>query len=907
MQLEHNVQEYSDLLNSDNLDDKADESPERAILRHARHQSPAIADTGHIGTGHTRSTGNTGHTGQHRSKRQHSVHQTHLVRSDADDHRSTLINRTLQQHRLDLEYRSAADRSRHRSRSSRKDSGTHRATISLRHADPGELSPAEMLRHRRVRSRSRSYDSVSPRRHSRSPSRSRGKKKKSHKKRKHSSTSSSSRRRSSSSSRERSKHRHIYKKKKKHTNSHSSKRDKHVKKHKRKRSPSPSPSSSSSVVSSSYYSSSRQRSPARKRSRTTNSVAKSNLLPAASKSAAGRGSRQSSFEGGSGGNNSRMSRLLLPNFPSSQEERETQADHRPLCAQPFCLHRDIQNGDTEKSEKCRSAERLGVFIGSDGRLFAYPNTSSVSQIPQIHVERSSVPVQGTPIRPLDKSFSVYTPYDCHSDIPKEKGYNSTSLCRRLVSSKPKPSKTVGTQTIHYVADQLTRSDNQLREIRPSSSSSVHFHRDGVSDPYQYRQSTSSQANEDIGFSQNILTENLCISQRFPVPLGTTERCSRLCNVGTVTSPTITNVSAQSVAITEISVVSPDWYNIENSATPQIVASGRSVSSWDPHEDSSSLPHHLYRRQPVRLGSSCGTGGTSVSWTMDRRPIPAPYQCARDESNFSLSNTSGSQGKEFHCIGVNGQHYSGSLYKASGRDSIHSSLRGGVEHPEFVPSSQHTAVSEAHTGQVQHSSRPDVSNRQTDLHRVVPESGNSKQDFPDHGLSINRPVCHTSEPQAATICVTHTGSEGAINRCHLDGLESHTRLCVSTVPSHSNCDKQSTDIPVQNSIDCSFMARQTMVSRAPRSVGVSTGISTSNAKSACSAKRQNSASKPGSSTTSRLGIVKQSLRDKQFSSEVAEHVSKAQRDSTVKSMMQNGKSSVIGQINGRLILSRPLPR
>ena len=256
MQLEHNDQDYSDLLNSDSPDDKADESPERAILRHARHQSQAIADTGH-----------TGPTGQHRSKRQHSVHRTHSARSDADDHRSTLINRTLQQHWLDLEYRSAADRSRHHSRSSRKDSGTHRATISLRHADSGELSPAEMLRHRRVRSRSRSFDSVSPRRHSRSPSRSRGKKKKSHKKRKHSSTSSSSRRRSSSSSRERSKHRHIYKKKKKHTNSHSSNRDKHVKKHKKKRSPSPSPSSSSSIVSSSCSSSSRQRSPARKRSR----------------------------------------------------------------------------------------------------------------------------------------------------------------------------------------------------------------------------------------------------------------------------------------------------------------------------------------------------------------------------------------------------------------------------------------------------------------------------------------------------------------------------------------------------------------------------------------------------------------------------------------------------------------
>ena len=127
----------------------------------------------------------------------------------------------------------------------------------------------------------------------------------------------------------------------------------------------------------------------------------------------------------------------------------------------------------------------------------------------------------------------------------------------------------------------------------------------------------------------------------------------------------------------------------------------------------------------------------------------------------------------------------------------------------------------------------------------------------------------------------TGSEGAINRCPLDGLESHTRLRVSTVSSHSNCDKQNTVIPVQDSIFSTSMARQTMVFRAPRSVGVTTGISASNSKPASSAKRQNSASEPGPSTASRLGIVKQSLRDKQFSSEVAEHVSKARRVSTAK--------------------------
>ena len=133
--------------------------------------------SGHLSSG-------IGHTGN-RSDHEDSVRRSRSIRSDALEQGS---NRT--GHHSDV------------SVSSWRDSNT----ISLRHADPGELSPASMIRHCHARSRSRSYDSVS---HSRSPSRSRGKKKKSHKKRKHSSTSSSSSRSSSSSSsRERERKRH---------------------------------------------------------------------------------------------------------------------------------------------------------------------------------------------------------------------------------------------------------------------------------------------------------------------------------------------------------------------------------------------------------------------------------------------------------------------------------------------------------------------------------------------------------------------------------------------------------------------------------------------------------------------------------------------------------------------------
>ena len=245
VQLEHNVHkqqrnmpnlqaehfsEYSEVFhgftNSDSSNVKAYEFSKCTQLPHSEHVPPGI--------GHSGNSLGIGHTG-YRSDQEHGSVRT--------------------RHHSDV------------ARSSRRDSNTRRNIIPLQHADPGEHSPASMIRHRPARSRSCSYNSVSQGRHSCSTSRSRGMKK-SHKKRKHASTSSSSSCCSSSSSsseseRERKRHK-SKKKKKKHSKSHSSKRDKSKKKHKRKRSPSLSPSPLSSPVSSD---SSLRRSPARKKSR----------------------------------------------------------------------------------------------------------------------------------------------------------------------------------------------------------------------------------------------------------------------------------------------------------------------------------------------------------------------------------------------------------------------------------------------------------------------------------------------------------------------------------------------------------------------------------------------------------------------------------------------------------------
>ena len=133
---------FQDFTNSDSPNVRADESPEQTHLQHSGHRSSRIGHTGNpLGIGHT---GNP-------SDHEHSVPRSRSVRSDAFEHGS---NRT--RHHSDV------------SRSSRRDS--YRETIPLEHANPGEHSPASLIRHRPARGRCRSYDSVSLRRHSRSPS-----------------------------------------------------------------------------------------------------------------------------------------------------------------------------------------------------------------------------------------------------------------------------------------------------------------------------------------------------------------------------------------------------------------------------------------------------------------------------------------------------------------------------------------------------------------------------------------------------------------------------------------------------------------------------------------------------------------------------------------------------------------
>ena len=112
------------------------------------------------------------------------------------------------------------------------------------------------------------------------------------------------------------------------------------------------------------------------------------------------------------------------------------------------------------------------------------------------------------------------------------------------------------------------------------------------------------------------------------------------------------------------------------------------------------------------------------------------------------------------------------------------------------------------------------------------------------------------------------------------LKPPVRVCVS--PVHTGSDrtsKGSSLATVQNTVDSTLLAPEVVVQRPP---GLSLGKSNTTSYSrrrTVSATRSASSSQPGNATSSRLDIIKRSVRERNFSQKVASRIAQSRRRST----------------------------
>ena len=290
---------------------------------------------------------------------------------------------------------------------------------------------------------------------------------------------------------------------------------------------------------------------------------------------------------------------------------------------------------------------------------------------------------------------------------------------------------------------------------------------------------------------------------------------------------------------------------------------------------------LYGCQSLRMGSSFRADNTVLSWSLDRKPIPAPYQYVRNDGPKISTETSQNIYSPFLHHDIHRQHNGGLIYQQTGWHSFPQSLRRSLENTQLVLGTR-LVIRVGHI--------PGKFNILADclsrldkpiktewaLDQTVANSVFQMLNFPNVDLFATR-FNHRLPLYVSPVQDYKALAIDAL----VHGLESSSCICFSSFYSDTCCSRENLTTSVQNSSHSSVLATTTVVLRTSSSVSVSPNSSATNSKTTDSIQRKICPSKPPNSRPSRLGVIKQSIRDKKFSQNVADFVSRSRRASTQK--------------------------
>ena len=272
----------------------------------------------------------------------------------------------------------------------------------------------------------------------------------------------------------------------------------------------------------------------------------------------------------------------------------------------------------------------------------------------------------------DGRYSSFSTPTCHISLP---------VPRRLANQKS-DSLDYSDKILHSNYSK-SRFSAKSQEIGSSSFSDIHLYRHGISDATEFSQGSNGSCSELISDSQEISVIQTCISTKFPFPFGQTQCCSRLSypRQTTLTSPS--DVSSVCLETSYFSSRSSYYDNRYDSISLTMVDKPQSVRNRDYYPSSRSQILPLYGWQSFRMGSSFRAESTILSWLLDRRPSPAPYQYIRNDGHTTSTETSHNIYSPFLHHDIYRQHNGGLIYQQTGWHSFFQPLRRSLGNSQLV--------------------------------------------------------------------------------------------------------------------------------------------------------------------------------------------------------------------------------
>ena len=233
-------------------------------------------------------------------------------------------------------------------------------------------------------------------------------------------------------------------------------------------------------------------------------------------------------ETGSGkGTRSGNSWFLFPAISCPEKERKVTSYNRSFSVESVHKETTIQNGDSQVSMTMDSSQQLGCLHRSDRCLSTCSDSSSIQEVPLFHVRKSGHPIHGPLFQTVPKSMDFHQTDGLNHGSFASTCLLTVSLPRRLAHKRSNMQQTYISHNILPSNSTKSRVHSKSKEVRFETSSTIHLHRDGISDTTEYSQGTSRSHQIPTSDYQTISNSDSSFSTNFPFSFGQTQCSSRL--------------------------------------------------------------------------------------------------------------------------------------------------------------------------------------------------------------------------------------------------------------------------------------------------------------------------------------------------------------------------------------------
>ena len=294
----------------------------------------------------------------------------------------------------------------------------------------------------------------------------------------------------------------------------------------------------------------------------------------------------------------------------------------------------------ETVKSVRQAMRLNDWAVSIDLTDAYLHVPIHRQSRKsLRTRRSSISLFGPTVRNVPKSVNFLETDGRYCSFSTPTCHISFSIPRRLADKKSDSQPSDYSDKDLHSNYSKPRFSAKSQEVRSPSCSEIHLHRHGISDATKFSQGSSGSCTEPNSNNQENNVSKTCIGTNFPFSFGQTQCCSRPCSPGQTALTSSSDVPAVSLETSYSSSRSPDLDKRHDSISLTMVDKPHSIRDRDFNPSSRPQILPLYGCQSLRMGSSFRADNTVLSWSLDRKPIPAPYQYVRNDGHTISTETS----------------------------------------------------------------------------------------------------------------------------------------------------------------------------------------------------------------------------------------------------------------------------